>query len=75
MLHIVERVWRVNGEAYQDDVRLGVGKGPQALVIFLAGRIPQSKLYGLAVHSAVGYVVFEDGWDLVRAVNLGSAGT
>lgn len=64
MLDIVERVGAVDGEAYQDDVGFRVCKGPQSLVVLLAGGIPKSQLNRLAVYSTVGDVVFEDGGDL-----------
>jgi len=39
---ILERVRAVNGEADEYDVGLGVGEGPQAVVLLLAGRVPES---------------------------------
>ena len=40
LLNVVQRVGRVDGEANQDDVRVGVGEGTEAVVVFLASRIP-----------------------------------
>lgn len=37
---VVERVGGVDGEADQDDVRIGVRQGPQAVVVFLTSSIP-----------------------------------
>jgi hypothetical protein len=45
VLHIVERVGRVNGEAYQNDVRLRVCQWPEPLVVLLTRRVPESQLY------------------------------
>ena len=64
LLHIVERVGRVDGEADEDDVRVGVGEGAQTVVVFLASRIPESELDVLAVHLDVGDVVLKDGGDV-----------
>ena len=64
MLDIVEGVGRVDREANEDNVCFAVCKRAQTLVIFLSSRIPQSKLYGLAVYSAVSDVVFKNCWDI-----------
>jgi hypothetical protein len=40
LLHVVERVRRIDGEADQDDVRVRVGKRSEAVVIFLTSSIP-----------------------------------
>jgi hypothetical protein len=40
LLHVVERVGRVNGEADEDNVRVGVGERSESVVVFLAGGIP-----------------------------------
>jgi hypothetical protein len=41
-----------------------VGEGTKALVVFLAGGIPQGELNGFAIYPTVGDVVFEDCWDV-----------
>lgn len=64
VLDVIEGVGRVDAEADEDDVRFGVGEGAQALVVFLAGGIPEGELHGFAVYSTVGDVVFEDGWNV-----------
>ena len=64
MLDVIEGVGGVDAEADEDDVRFGVGKGTEALIVFLAGGIPKGELYGFAVYSAVGDVVFKNGWDV-----------
>ena len=40
VLDVVKRIWRVDGKAYQDDVRLGVGERSQAFIVFLPCRVP-----------------------------------
>ena len=42
LLDVVKRIGRVDGEADEDDVRVGVRKGTKTVVIFLASSIPQS---------------------------------
>lgn len=39
-LYVVERIRGINGEADEDDVRIGVGKWAKAIIIFLTCRIP-----------------------------------
>lgn len=64
---VLERVRARDGEGDEDDVRLGVGEGPQALVVFLPCGVPEGELDGFAVDAAVGDVVFEDGGDVSLA--------
>ena len=45
-------------------MRVGVRKGTQAVVVFLASRIPQGQLDMLAVNLDVGDIVLEDGGDV-----------
>jgi hypothetical protein len=40
LLDIVKRIGRVDGEADQDNVRVGVGERAKTIVVFLAGCIP-----------------------------------
>jgi hypothetical protein len=70
VLYVFERVGRVDGEADEEHVRLAVCERAQALVVFLAGGIPKRELHGLAVDSAVGYVVFEDSRDVALRVSI-----
>lgn len=62
--NVVQRVRGVNGEADQDDVRVGVREGSETVIIFLASRIPQGQLDVLVVDLDVGDIVFEDGGDI-----------
>jgi hypothetical protein len=59
LLNVVERVGRVDGEADEDDVRVGVAERAQAVVVLLAGRVPQRKLDVFAVDLDVRDVVLE----------------
>lgn len=40
LLNVVQRVRRVDGEANQDHVGVGVREGTETVVVFLASRIP-----------------------------------
>ena len=64
LLDVVKRVGRVDGEADEDDVRVGVGEGAETVVILLAGGIPEGELDVLAVNLDIGDVVLEDGGDV-----------
>lgn len=64
LLDVVKRIGRVDGEADEDDMRIGVGEGAETVVIFLAGGIPKGELDVLAVNLDVGDVVLEDGGDV-----------
>jgi hypothetical protein len=64
LLHVVQGVGGVDGEADEDDVRVGVGERAESVVVFLAGGIPQGQLDVLAVDLDIGDVVFEDGGDV-----------
>lgn len=54
LLHIVERVGRVDGEADQDDVRVGVRQGAETVIVLLTGGIPERELNPLTVDDDVG---------------------
>lgn len=60
VLDVGEGVGRVDGETNEDHVGFGVGEGSEALVVFLAGGVPEGELDGFAVDAAVCYVVLED---------------
>ena len=64
LLDVVEGVGRVDREADQDDVRVGVRKGSETVVVFLASRIPQGQLDVLAINLDIGDIVLEDGGDV-----------
>ena len=42
---ILKAVWVVDGEAEQQDIGVRVGERTQAVVVLLAGRVPQSQLH------------------------------
>lgn len=54
LLHVVERVGRVDGEADEDHVRVGVRQRAETVVVLLAGGIPQRQLDALAVDYDIG---------------------
>jgi hypothetical protein len=64
LLYVVKRVGRVDGEANQDNVRVGVGERAETVVIFLASSIPKRELHVFAINLDIGDVVFEDGGDI-----------
>ena len=41
---VLERVGRVDAETHQDDVSVGVGERPEAVVVLLTDRVPQRQL-------------------------------
>lgn len=60
---VFERVGAVDGEADKEDVGLWVGKRAQAVVLLLAGRVPEGELHHLARGGVrcVGDIVLEHG--------------
>jgi hypothetical protein len=70
-LDVVVRVLADDREADQEDVGLRVRQGTQAIVVLLAGGIPQAKIDGLAVHHDVGRVVVEHGRDVLAREGVG----
>ena len=64
LLHVVERLRRVDSEANQDDVRVRVRERAETVIILLPSRIPESELDMLAVDLDIGDVVLEDGGDI-----------
>lgn len=41
-LDVVEGIRRVDGEADEDDMGVGIGQGTKTVVILLTSRVPQS---------------------------------
>ena len=72
LLDVVERVWRVDGETDQDDMRVGVGERAESVVIFLASGIPEGEFDVLAVNLDIGDIVLEDGRDVDLHKCIGS---
>ena len=64
LLNVVQRVRGVNGEADQDDMRVGVTERAETIVVLLSGRIPQGKLDVLSVYFDIGHIVLEHGGDI-----------
>ena len=64
LLDVVERIGRVDGEADENDMRIGVGERAETVVIFLAGSIPEGELDVFAVNLDVGNIVLDDGGDI-----------
>ena len=64
LLDVVERVWRVNRETDQNDMRVGVRQRTETVVIFLTRRIPKSEFDVLAINFDIGDVVLEDSGDV-----------
>lgn len=61
LLDVLERIWRVDREADQDDVRIGVRERSETIVILLASGIPQGQLDVLAIDLDIGDVILENG--------------
>lgn len=64
LLNVVQRVWRVNGKTDENDVRIWVAEWTKAVVVFLAGGIPQGELDVFSIDLYICDVVLEDGWDV-----------
>jgi hypothetical protein len=64
LLNVVKRVRGVNGEADQDDMRVGVTERTETVIILLSGRIPQGKFNMLPVNFDIGNIVLEHGRDI-----------
>ena len=63
---VLKRVGAVNGEADKYEVGLGVGERAEAVVLLLAGRVPEGQLDRLASWGVggVGDVVLKNGRDV-----------
>lgn len=58
----VVKGWRADdGKADEENIRLGVGKRSQPVVILLSSSIPQSQAYWLPIHHDICRVVIEAG--------------
>jgi len=60
LLNVIKRVRCVDGEADQDDMRIGVRQGTETVIIFLTSGIPQGELDVLSLHFDIRNVVLED---------------
>lgn len=60
LLHVVQRVRRVDSKADKNDVGVGVGKRTKTVIVFLSGSIPKSKLHVLSINLDICDVVLED---------------
>jgi len=70
--NVVEGIGRVDGKADQDDVGVGVRKGTETIIVFLASRIPERELNVLSINLDIGNIVLEDGGDVdLREGTLG----
>ena len=67
--HVLKAGRADDREADEEDVGLRVRQGPQAVVVLLAGRVPQAEVDGLAVDHDVGRVVVEHGRDVLALRN------
>ena len=41
---VLQGVWGVYTEAHEDDVSVGVGEGPQSVIVLLTSRVPECEL-------------------------------
>lgn len=64
LLDVIERIGRINSEANQDDMRIGVRQRAKTIVILLASCIPQGKFHVLSIDLYIGNIVFENGGDI-----------
>jgi hypothetical protein len=77
LLHVVEGVWRVDGKAYEDNVRIRITQRAETIIVLLASGIPQSQLNMLAINFDIGNIVLKHrrNIDLSVSVRLCSART
>lgn len=61
---VIQRVWRVDGIANQNDMGVWIRQRAQAIVVLLTRSVPQRQLDSFAVAVDVGDIVFEDGGDV-----------
>ena len=47
LLGIIEAVWTHDAEAHEEDPCVGVGEGPEPVVLLLAGRVEESENVGM----------------------------
>ena len=64
LLNVVQRIWRVNGETDEDDMRVWVAERTKAVVVFLASRVPQSEFNVFSVNLYICNVVLKNGGDI-----------
>jgi hypothetical protein len=64
LLYVIQRIRRVDGEADEDDMGIGVAEGSETIIVFLAGRIPESELDVFAIDFDIGDVVLKDSRDI-----------
>ena len=79
LLHVVQGIGGVDGEADQDNMGVGIREGAETVIILLTGRIPQGELDVLSVNVDIGDVVLENGGDVdlqlldfVHSIGIGS---
>jgi hypothetical protein len=63
-LHVIERIGGVDGEADENNVRVGIRKRAKTIVVFLARGIPQGEFDVLAIDLNIGNIVLKDSWDI-----------
>lgn len=73
LLDVVQGVRGIDGEADQDDMRVGVGERAETVVILLASRIPQGQLNVLAIDLDIGDIVLENSGNVDLAAEKASA--
>lgn len=66
LLHVVERVGRVNRKADEDDMRVRIRERSQSVIVFLTRSVPESELDVSAIDIYLCHIVLEDS----RHVNL-----
>jgi hypothetical protein len=64
LLDVVKRIGRVDGEADQDNVRVGVWERAETVVILLTGGIPEGELHVFTIDLDVGDIILENGGDV-----------
>ena len=68
---IVKRRLARNRKANQEHVRLRVRERTQAVIVFLAGGIPEAQVDGLSVNHDVGRVIVKDSGNVLAGKGIG----
>ena len=63
-MDVTETDGKVDRKHDEDDVRLDVGQGTQAVVLLLPCSVPQRELHEFSVKGHLCDIVFEYGWNV-----------
>src|SRR5579884_436373 len=73
-LDIMEGGLPVQSKTYNEDIRLWVSEGTEAVIIILTRDIIEDKTDGGIIHHYISCIVIEDGWDIISRKGVGRIG-